>query len=76
MNRFSFDIWLGHVRALRLAETDRAAGRLIGISPQSMVNWRKKGTPHRMADLACAAVIEGIAPYGQIAARGEREAAE
>jgi DNA-binding transcriptional regulator YdaS (Cro superfamily) len=76
MTRYMLDIWLGHVRALKLAESDRAAAKLIGVLPQTISHWRKKGTPHRMADLACAAVIEGLAPYGEIEARTEREAAE
>jgi hypothetical protein len=76
MTRQMFALWLEEMKLLGIIETDAQASRLLGVHYNTMTNWRQRGTPNRAHDLACAAVLYGIVPYGEIQPTESQEAAE
>lgn len=57
-----FTHWLAAMKAAGLAQSDAHCGRLLSISPVSIVAIKRRGADHRTA-LACAALLAGIEPY-------------
>ena len=62
MNPAAFAAWLAAMKAAGLAKSDAHCGRLLGVSPNSIVTIKKIGADRRTA-LACAALLAGIEPY-------------
>ena len=59
----AFCAWLDAVKASGLARSDAGAGRLLGISANSVLDMKKRGTDRRTA-LACRAIMWNLAPWG------------
>ena len=54
--------WLAEMKTLGLANTDKAAAELLGVTTTTMLNLKAKGTNRRTA-LACAALVKEIPPF-------------
>lgn len=61
MTPAAFVQWLAAMKAAGLARSDAHCGRLLGVSPNSIVTIKKTGADRRTA-LACAALLAGIEP--------------
>lgn len=62
----AFNRWLGEMKSAGLAKSDAEAGRLLGISANSIVTMKREGVPGAAAErtaLACRALLEGLSPY-------------
>lgn len=59
MNPTQFTQWLADMKSAGLARSDRAAGRLLGISANSVLAMKSRGCDRRTA-LACVALLSGI----------------
>jgi hypothetical protein len=62
MTAAQFTAWLSAMKAAGLARSDAAASRLLGISPNSVVKLKQRGTDLRTA-LACRALMEQLSPW-------------
>ncbi len=62
MTRESFTVWLAEMKSAGLARSDAEAGRLLGLSANSIVTIKKNGTDQRTA-LACRALLHRLEPY-------------
>lgn len=62
MTADAFNRWLAEMKAARLARSDAAAGRLLGVSPNAVIAMKRKGADHRTA-LACRALLHRMEPY-------------
>ena len=60
----AFNLWLETIKSAGLAQSDAAAGRLLGISANSVVTIKRNGSDLRTA-LACAALLLGVKPFGE-----------
>jgi Na+/glutamate symporter len=58
----SFREWLVAMQATGRATSDAHCGRLLGITPTSILNMKRIGCDRRTA-LACAALLAGFGPY-------------
>lgn len=54
--------WLAAMKAAGLAKSDAHCGRLLGISPVSIVAIKRRGADHRTA-LACRALYHRLEPW-------------
>lgn len=63
MTADQFTGWLASMREAGLARSDAAAGRLLGITADTIVKYKREGTDLRTA-LACRALYMGLAPWG------------
>jgi len=59
----SFIVWLAAMKAAGLARSDAAAARLLGVSANSVVAFKRQGADRRTA-LACRALLHRLAPWG------------
>lgn len=59
MTPTQFTQWLADMKSAGLARSDRAAGRLLGISANSVLAMKQRGCDRRTA-LACVALLNGI----------------
>ena len=62
MNGLSFTNWLTEMKQAGLARSDAECGRLLGVSANSIVSMKRKGTDQRTA-LACRALLHRLEPY-------------
>lgn len=58
----AFVFWLDLVRFKKLANSDVEAGKLLGITKNTVVTMKKSGADKRTA-LACEAVLKGLTPF-------------
>ena len=61
MTASAFCHWLAAMKAAGLARSDAHCGRLLGVSPNAIVTFKRRGGDVRTA-LACAALLAGIEP--------------
>lgn len=62
MTAIAFNVWLAQMKEKGLARSDAAAGRLLGVSANSIVTMKRNGADRRTA-LACAALLKGVQPF-------------
>ncbi len=62
MTPSAFITWLADMKSAGLASSDAECGRLLGVSPVSVLAMKKKGTNLRTA-LACRALLHRLEPY-------------
>lgn len=62
MTGIQFIEWLAAMKAAGLASSDAAAGRLLGISADTVVRIKREGADLRTA-LACRALIHRLEPW-------------
>ena len=58
----AFNRWLADMKLARLARSDAAAARLLGLSSNSVVKMKARGCDLRTA-LACRALLHRLGPY-------------
>ena len=58
----AFNNWLADMQSAGLARSDAACARLLGISANSVVAMKQRGTDLRTA-LACRALLHRLEPY-------------
>ena len=63
MTADQFEQWLDDMRFAKLARSDAACARLLGVHANSIVLFKKQGTDTRTA-LACRALLHRMTPYG------------
>lgn len=59
----TFTAWLAEMKSAGLGRSDAKCARLLGISANSVVDMKKRGTDVRTA-LACRALLHRLTPYG------------
>lgn len=57
-----FEQWLDDMRFAKLARSDAACARLLGIHANSIILFKRNGTDRRTA-LACRALLHRMKPY-------------
>lgn len=62
MSPEAFTKWLAEMKAAKLAKSDADCARLLGISANSVVGMKRRGTDLRTA-LACRALLHRLEPY-------------
>ena len=62
MTATSFNRWLAEMKTAGLARSDAAAGRLLGVSANTVVTLKREGADMRTA-LACRALLHRLEPY-------------
>lgn len=62
MTPAAFISWLAAMKAAGLARSDAAAGRMLGISADTVVRLKRDGADLRTA-LACRALLHRLEPY-------------
>lgn len=62
MSPASFIAWLADMKSAGLARSDAECARLLGISTNSVVAMKKRGTDTRTA-LACRALMHRLEPW-------------
>jgi len=63
MTADDFHAWLEAMKQAELAPSDRQAAFMLGITPNTMLNFKKKGTDDRRTALACRALLHRLKPY-------------
>lgn len=63
MTGAEFTNWLAEMKSAGLAKSDADCGRRLGISANSVVAMKERGTDRRTA-LACRALLHRLEPYG------------
>ena len=58
-----FNNWLLEMKEAKIAGSDAQCARMLGVSHNSLVIWKKKGTDTRTA-LACRALLHRLERYG------------
>ena len=58
----AFVRWLAEMKSAGLARSDAAAGRLLGVSANSIVKMKQQGADLRTA-LACRALFHRLEPW-------------
>jgi hypothetical protein len=58
----AFVKWLAEMKEAGLARSDAAAARLLGVSANSVVSMKQRGSDVRTA-LACRALLHRLEPY-------------
>ena len=64
MTPTQFTAWLAAMKAAGLIQSDADAARLLDVSANSVVTFKKRGGNRRLA-LACASLLAGLQPYGE-----------
>lgn len=62
-----FQNWLSAMREAGVARSDNACAELIGVSPKSIVQFKRdgvQGTNARRTGLAMSAALNGLDPWG------------
>lgn len=62
MTPTAFIEWLAAMKAAGLARSDAAAGRLLGVSANTVVKFKRDGADRRTA-LACRALLHRMEPW-------------
>ena len=62
MTSRSFTAWLADMKSAGLGRSDAACARLLGVSTNTIVAWKRDGTDQRTA-LACRALLHRLEPY-------------
>ena len=62
MTPASFAAWLAAMKAAHLCTSDAHAGRLLGVSPNTIVTMKREGADLRTA-LACRALFHRMEPW-------------
>lgn len=62
MTAAAFNAWLADMKSAGLARSDAECARLLGISTNSVVAMKKRGTDTRTA-LACRALMHRLEPW-------------
>lgn len=62
MTPAAFKQWLVDMKAAGLVRSDAEAARLLGVSTNSLVAFKKRGGNPRLA-LACSALLHQLQPY-------------
>lgn len=62
MTPASFVAWLADMKSAGLARSGAECARLLGISANSVVTMKQRGTDRRTA-LACRALLHRLEPY-------------
>ena len=62
MTAEDFNAWLAFMKLKKLAASDAACARLLGVSANTLIRWKQEGTSQLVA-LACAALIDKIPPW-------------
>jgi len=62
MSPAAFTQWLAAMKAAGLARSDAECGRLLGVSANSIVAMKQRGTDRRTA-LACRALFHRLEPW-------------
>ncbi len=62
MTADQFEQWLDDMRFAKLARSDAACARLLGVHANSIVLFKKQGADTRTA-LACRALLHRMKPY-------------
>lgn len=62
MSAAAFTAWLAEMKSAGLARSDAAAGRLLGVSANTVVALKREGADRRTA-LACRALLHRLEPY-------------
>lgn len=62
MTPAAFRAWLAEMKAAGLATSDAAAGRLLGVSADTVVRRKTAGASVEVA-LACRALLHRLEPY-------------
>jgi hypothetical protein len=63
MTPTEFTHWLAAMKAAGFARSDAHCARMLGVSPNAVVTFKRRGGDMRTA-LACAALLAEIKPYG------------
>lgn len=63
MTPAQFAEWLAEMKSAGLARSDKACADLLGVSANSVVAMKSRGTDRRTA-LACRALLHRLDPYG------------
>lgn len=58
----SFRQWVEDMRYAKIARSGAECGRMLGVSPTTVDNWKRKGTDRATA-LACRALLHRLEPY-------------
>ena len=58
----AFSQWLTEMKAAGLADTDATCGAMLGLTKNTVINFKKEGTDLRTA-LACRALLHRLPPY-------------
>jgi DNA-binding CsgD family transcriptional regulator len=61
----AFAAWLAEMKSAGLARSDKACADLLGISANSVLAMKERGTDRRTA-LACRALLAQLEPYGRL----------
>jgi uncharacterized protein YjcR len=62
MTADAFNRWLSEMKLANIARSDAACARLLGVSANTVVEWKRTGCDLRTA-LACRAMLERLEPY-------------
>lgn len=62
MSAVAFSQWLAAMKAAGLAKSDASAGRLLGVSANTVLEMKHRGADLRTA-LACRALLERFEPW-------------
>lgn len=62
MDAASFTRWLAEMKEAGLARSDAAAGRLLGVSANTILEMKQRGADLRTA-LACRALFHRLEPW-------------
>lgn len=62
MSAASFIAWLAEMKAASLGRSDAACARLLGVSANTVVTFKRDGADLRTA-LACRALLHRLEPY-------------
>ena len=65
MTPAAFIAWLAEMKSAGLARSGAEAGRLLGVSANTVVEMKQRGADKRTA-LACRALLLGLEPYSAI----------
>ncbi len=63
MTATDFNRWLAEMKAAKLATTNTACAKLLGLSANTIVSMKERGADRRTA-LACRALLHHMEPYG------------
>jgi hypothetical protein len=57
-----FTAWLAEMKSAGLSRSDADAGRQLGVTADTVVNYKKRGAPVYIG-LACRALLHRMEPY-------------
>lgn len=63
MTSTQFTNWLAEMKSAGLIRTKGDAAELLGKSREMLRLYEQRGTTERQTDLACRALLQGLAPY-------------